>query len=80
MRLFPIDAREVTAAPDIVERLSAHRRVEGHGPWTVVFHDTDTAEAMSTLDRELTAIDPGWFRILDFRAIPSMPAGEDDFA
>jgi hypothetical protein len=46
LRLFPIDAREMAGALRIVERLRAGRRVDGDGPWTVVYRGLDTTQAM----------------------------------
>jgi hypothetical protein len=80
LRLFAVDDRRVTRAPLIVDRLRATRRVEGDGPWIVVYPGIDTSQAMLALGRELTAMDPGWCEVLDFLAVPSIPLRESEFS
>ena len=80
LRLFAIDDRHGTRAPLIVDRLRAARRVDGDGPWIVVYEYLDISEAMTTLGRELTALDPTWPEVLDFEAVPSVPLREVDFS
>ncbi|HEX3737344.1 MAG TPA: hypothetical protein VHV53_07350 [Solirubrobacterales bacterium] len=80
LRLFAIDDRDGTRAPLIVDRLRAARRVDGDGPWTVSYEDLDTSEAMTTLGRDLATVDPTWWEVLDFEAVPSVPLREVDFS
>ncbi len=56
----------------IVDRLASRRTVAGdEGQWEVIYETGDTAEAMRLCESDLGEIDPSWFRVLDFIALPS---------
>jgi hypothetical protein len=74
------DAAERQRAELLVDRLSSRRDVSGEGPrWRVVYEAVDVTEAMRFCEAELSELDPRWFEILDFRALPARPLRDAEF-
>ena len=64
----------------LVDRLAARRGVTGEGPrWSVVYQAVDVTEAMGFCEAELAELDPRWFEVLDFRALPARPLRDGEF-
>ncbi len=64
----------------LVDRLASRRGLIGDGPrWTVVYDAVDVTEAMRLCEEDLGEMDPRWFEVLDFRALPARPLRDAEF-
>ncbi|HEX4306434.1 MAG TPA: hypothetical protein VHZ54_10375 [Solirubrobacterales bacterium] len=64
----------------LADRLGARRPLTGESPtWQVRYEGLGTTEAMALCEAELDELGPGWFEVLDFRALPSRPMSEAEF-
>ncbi len=70
LRIWVVRGAETEAgkAEAILERLGAKRRVDGEGPWVVIYEAADLSEAYARCAEELSEIDASWFEVLDFSA------------
>jgi hypothetical protein len=74
LRLYLLDDRTVDLdrVTVLIDRLAARREVGGGVPeWSVRFETADISEAMRVCAAELSALDPRWYEILDFKAQPA---------
>jgi hypothetical protein len=80
MSLVGSDEADRERATLVADRLAARRLVRGEAPeWWVFYERVDTVAAMELCETELTELDPRWFEILDFEALPSHPLREAEF-
>ncbi len=69
VRIFVVGARagDRDRADQIIDALDDPRIVRGgEHEWRILFPGEDASEAMRRWERELAAVDPDWFRLLDF--------------